>query len=230
MRYTLRNNQRGMTLIELIIVMAIAAGIATVMLNAARSMNIFPARSEVLKFSGAIKSAFDRSALTGLRYDIVLDLDGNAYSLECTDKSSVVQRNTEESASDRAFGRRRGGDPFAAETDESQGSRTRRQSAPDEDTPASPNMSGCEDQVVRGLTFKRGVEIERVQTARTKDPVDEGTVRIAVFPNGTIEPAAIWLDAAGKKYTLLVHEMTGRVEIVLGEEQRLRDFFEVEED
>lgn len=222
-------NERGVTLIELIMVMAIGAGIAAVMLTAAQSMNIFPARSEVLKFAGSIKSAYDRSALTGLRYDVVLDLDAESYSLECTDKTSVVHRNTEETAADRAFRNRRGDDPFAR-TDESQGERSRRQTS-DEETPASPNMQSCDDQVIRGHAFKRGVSIERVQTMRAgKDPVDEGTVRIAVFPNGTIEPAIIWLDAAGRKYTLFVHEMTGRVEVVSGEEERIRDFFEIEED
>lgn len=222
-------NARGMTLIELIMVMAIAAGIAAVMLTAAQSMNIFPARSEVLKFAGSIKSAYDRSALTGLRYDIVIDLDQESYALECTDETSVVHRNTDETAADRAFRNRRGDDPFAR-TDESQGDRARRQTS-DEETPASPNMRSCDDQVIRGHTFERAVDIERVQTARTgRDPIDEGTIRIAVFPNGTIEPAIIWLDAAGRKYTLFVHEMTGRVEVVSGEEERIRDFFEIEED
>lgn len=219
-----------MTLIELMVVMSLAAGIALLMLNAAKSMDIYPQRSEVMKFAGSIKSAFDRSALTGLRYDIIINLDDESYSLECTEESSVVQRNTDESASDRAFRNRRGEDPFAENKGEKQGDRTRRQVAADEATPSSPNMTTCDDQILRGYQFKRGIDIERIQTARTKDPVDEGIVRIAVFPNGTIEPAVIWLSAGGKMWTFLVHEMNGRVEVLSGEETQLRDFFEVEED
>lgn len=219
-----------MTLIELIVVLALAAGIALVMVNAAQSMNIYPARSEIMKFAGSIKSAYERSALTGLRYDIIVNLDDESYALECTDESSVVHRDTDETAADRAFRNRRNQDPFATNTGESQGDRTRRQVAVDEPTPASPNMKGCDDQILRGYTFKRGIDIQRIQTARTKDPVDEGIVRIAVFPNGTMEPAVIWLDSGGKKWTFMVHEMTGRVEVISGDESRVRDFFEIEED
>lgn len=219
-----------MTLIELMVVMSLAAGIALLMLNAAQSMNLYPTRSEVMKFSGSIKSAFDRSAITGLRYDIVINLDNESYSLECTEDPSVVRRNLEETAAQRAFRNRQGDDPFADRSGETQSERTRRQVAVDEPTPGSPNMAGCDDQILRDYQFKRGIDIERVQTARTKDPVDEGIVRIAVFPNGTIEPAAIWISAGGKKWTFLVHEMTGRVEVISGEETRLRDFFEIEED
>lgn len=211
------------------VVMAIAAGIAIVMMNSARTLDIFPSRSEVMNFSGAIKSAYDRSVLTGMRYDVVIDIDANAYSLECTDETSVVFRNLDESASERAFRHKHGDDQFA-QGGESHGDRTRRQSQDDGPTPQSDNMKGCEDHVVPSHTFERGLVIERVQTSRTERPVDSGKIRIAVFPNGTIEPAAIWVANKRKQWTLIVHEMTGRVEVLTGEEDRVDDIFEVEED
>lgn len=211
------------------VVMAIAAGIAIVMMNSARTLHIFPSRSEVMNFSGAIKSAYDRSVLTGMRYDVVIDIDKNAYSLECTDETSVVFRNLDESASEKAFRHKHGDDQFA-QGGESQGDRTRRQSRDDEPTPQSDNMKSCEDHVIPSHTFERGLVIERVQTSRTPRPVDSGQVRIAVFPNGTIEPAAIWVSNKRKEWTLIVHEMTGRVEVLTGEEDRIDDIFEVEED
>lgn len=218
-----------MTLIEIMVVMAIAAGIAVVMMNAARTLDIFPSRSEVMNFSGAIKSAYDRSVLTGMRYDVVIDIDKGAYSLECTDETSVVFRNLDESASERAFRHKNGDDQFA-EGSKGQGERAQRQGAADEPTPQSDNMKSCDDHVVPSHTFERGLTIERVQTSRTPDPIESGQVRIAVFPNGTIEPAAIWVANKRKKWTLIVHEMTGRVEVLNGEEERIDDIFEVEED
>src|SRR5690625_3798976 len=213
------HNARGITLIEIMVVMAIAAGIAITMMNAARSLDIFPSRSEVMSFSGAIKSAYDRSVLTGLRYDVVLDIDKGSYSLECTDQTSVVFRKVDESASERAFRHKKGDDQFA-QNQENLGDRTRRRSTDDGPTPQSPNMN----------TFDRGLVIDRVQTSRMKSPVDEGQVRIAVFPNGTIEPAVIWISNKRKNWTLIVQEMTGKVEVLSGEERRVRDVFEVEED
>lgn len=222
-------NERGITLIEIMVVMAIAAGIAIVMMNSARTLDIFPSRSEVMNFSGAIKSAYDRSVLTGMRYDVVIDIDQNSYSLECTDETSVVFRNLDESASEKAFRHKHGDDQFA-DGGESQGERTRRRSLDDEPTPQSDNMKGCDDHVIPSHTFERGLEIERVQTSRTTRPVESGKIRIAVFPNGTIEPAAIWVANQRKQWTLIVHEMTGRVEVLTGEEDRIDDIFEIEED
>lgn len=223
------HNARGITLIEIMVVMAIAAGIAITMMNAARSLDIFPSRSEVMSFSGAIKSAYDRSVLTGLRYDVVLDIDKGSYSLECTDQTSVVFRKVDESASERAFRHKKGDDQFA-QNQENLGDRTRRRSTDDGPTPQSPNMKSCDDHIVPSHTFDRGLVIDRVQTSRMKSPVDEGQVRIAVFPNGTIEPAVIWISNKRKNWTLIVQEMTGKVEVLSGEERRVRDVFEVEED
>lgn len=222
-------NARGITLIEIMVVMAIAAGVAVTMMNAARSLDIFPSRSEVMSFSGAIKSAYDRSVLTGLRYDVVLDIDKGSYSLECTEETSVVFRKVDESASERAFRHKQGDDQFA-QNQESLGDRTRRRSTDEGPTPQSPNMKTCEDHVIPSHTFDRGLVIDRVQTSRMKSPVDSGQVRIAVFPNGTIEPAVVWISNKRKSWTLIVHEMTGKVEVLSGEERRISDVFEVEED
>ena len=222
MPYALRRPARGFTLIELIVVLALAAGLAVTMLSAARALNVFPARAEVLKLAGAIRSAYQRSALTGMRYDIVVSVGANELSLECSNDLSAARRQEEETASQRAF-RNRNTDPFAQQNDEL-----------DDDVIVDENagagMSACDDSVVRAVTLERGVVIDRVQTARTTDPIQEGTVRIAVFPNGTIEPAVLWVSSGSKKWTLFVHEMTGRVEVVSGDERIVTDFFEVEEE
>lgn len=219
----IRANARGFTLIELIFVLAIAAAAAVGMLSAARAMNAFPTRGEVMKLAGAIRSAYERSALTGMRYDIVVNVGDNQLSLECSSDLRAAQRQTEESARQRAF-RNRNDDPFAPSTDD------RDARSEESEAPASPGMSKCDDTVIRGVKLERGLRIDRIQTARTKDPVDEGQVRIAVFPNGTIEPAVIWLSSDSRKWTLFVHEMSGRVEVISGEERSVRDFFDIEEE
>lgn len=228
------SSARGFTLIELIVVLAIAAGIAIVMLGAARSLGVYPVRSEVMKFAGSIKSAYERSVLTGLRFDIVLDIDANTLRLECSDDPSVVQRNLHETASDRAFRNRNNQDAFAVKPDEdrrtARARRDEERRLANEVTPASANMKSCDDELVRTHALKRGITLDAVQTQRTKDPVDSGVVRIAVFPNGTMERAAVWISAGDKKWTFLVHEMTGRVEVLSSDERRLRDFFHVEEE
>ncbi len=231
-----QRSPRGITLIELIIVLAIAAGIAVTLLRAGKSMDVFPARAEIMNFAGAIKSSYDRSILTGLRYEIVLDLDENKYSLECTDKSSIVYRNLNETASQKAFRERNEQDPFARTTEQADGKKKRktqkelRQEQEDRKTDASPNMATCDDQVVKSHNFDRGVTFDRARTSRMKDPVKSGKVRIAVFPNGTMEPAVIWLTRGEKTCTVLVHEMTGNVEVVTGDERRIQSLFEVVEE
>lgn len=226
--FSTHTNRRGFTLIELIMVLALAAGIAVTMMSAAKSLNALPARGEVMKVAGAIRSAWERSALTGMRYDIVVNVGAGTLTLECSTDLSAARRKDEETARQRAFAHRNQ-DPFATNTDSrSSGRRARRED--EVETDASPGMSACDDSVLRGVKLERGLVIERVQTARSKDPVTEGSVRIAVFPNGTIEPAILWVGSGSRKWTLFVHEMSGRVEIIAGEERRTNDFFELEEE
>lgn len=222
---------RGFTLIELIVVLAIAAGLIVVILGAVRSVSGAPVRTEIMRFSGAMRSAYQRAAINGERYDIVLNIDDNSYQLQCSDQLLAAERQLESNARQRAFGRNER-DPFAEETEEAEAPRRDNSLAeePLVHTAAGEGMGGCSDELLQARTLERDIEIVRVQTERTGEPVEEGIVNIAIFPNGTMERSAIWLRHGEKHWTFLIDEMTGQIEIAAEELERLDDYFVVRED
>jgi hypothetical protein len=76
--------------------------------------------------------------------------------------------------------------------------------------PQAPNMH----QISTG----DGIAIRRVHVQHLQDPVDKGEVSIHFFPLGQTEKAMIELvDRDGEQFTVLLHGLTGRVEVRDGE-------------
>ena len=228
---------RGFTLIEIIVALAIAGGVLVTVLIAVNGLMGNPAKTEVMRFAGAIRYAYGEAAIRSHRYDIVMDLDAGSYSLACSEDNVLVIRELPgQSASQRAFGRNRDrGDAFAQQDPNEQRAlrRTRDGTAGDPRSIAAErqpdHISGCDSAMIQTVAFERGVRIVRVRTSRSPDAIEDGTARIAIFPDGTMERAIIWLETEqGRKFTLLTDEMTGRIEIVAGDIDRVEDFFRVE--
>lgn len=206
---------RGMTLLEIIVALAIAAAMLLLVVRMISGMTGSGTRSEVMHIAGAIRYSYGRAAINGWRYDVVVDISGNSYRIECSEKRSTIERtiNEQTSGKERAFGGRDEDDePFATNS-------------------AETALTSCSDAIVPDHTFERNVKVVRVQTSRTPEPIEEGETKIAIFPNGVIERAVIWLEGPrGRAYTLYTDEMTGRVLVRSGEEEPPDNYFELEED
>jgi len=71
---------------------------------------------------------------------------------------------------------------------------------------------------VHRLATDDGISIRRVHVQHLRDPVTRGEVSIHFFPLGQAEKAMLELvDKEGEQFTVLVHGLTGRVEVVDGE-------------
>jgi general secretion pathway protein H len=118
---------RGFTLMELLIVLAIAVGLIAVMGASVQSMRKSNLRTAATQLTGAIKYTYDRAVATGKYYRLVIDLDAKRFYPEVSDDRFYLLR-------DRDRGRRP-----PEEEDESGGAGPPGAPAP---APAAPSSRG----------------------------------------------------------------------------------------
>ncbi len=202
-----------MSLIEVMIALAIAAAMMAIAGLSAAGLTAQDRRSASLELAANIRYVYERAAINGWRYDIVLDFDTHEYWAEChRGHVSADREERDPTASEIAFGRDPD-DPFAT------------------GAAATPELQGCDDRVIQRGKLGRNIEFDRVITMRSDEEIVEGQARIAMFPNGFAERSVIWIkDSRDKFMTLFVDEMTGRVVIEGGDQDLPRDYFDVEED
>ena len=174
------------------------------------------------RLATTIEYVYGRAAINGVRYQLVIDLDGNAYWAECSEDMIVLSEGLS------------GG--TVGEDDSSE--RPSRYDEDDEEAdPFGMNLEAswddCSDDLVPSRTLREGIVIDRVLTTHQTEPYIEGTATIGFFPNGFVEPSIIWLreeehEDAGM--TLFIEPMTGTVRIESGLAEVPDDFLEVEED
>lgn len=201
----------GITLIEILIVLAIMAGMMGMSLAVVGSMTNAQLRAEAMRMSGALRMVYGRAAINGLRYELQLNLDENSYSVSCGDGNVFV-------------------DPGAGDTAPKDDD--------DEDPEADPfnlgmtraTLEDCSEPLLDGYTLKRGVQITRVLTSHHTEPVESGIATVAYFPNGFVERTLIWLEQDDAILTLAIDPMSGRVRVFAEDLEIPDDFFEVEED
>ena len=209
-----------MTLIEMLIVLLIAAtlmGLATV---SVRNITNADLNGAALRLANTITFIYGRAAINGMRYQLVLDLDENRYSAECSE-AEVALPDELISAS------------FVGDESEE---RHRYEDDDEEADPFGLNLDqlfdDCSEPLIPVRTLRDGVVFDSVMTSHQTEPFEEGQTTIAFFPNGFVEQSIIWLKEADgdAAITLLDNPMNGRVRIESGHVEMSEDFHEVEED
>lgn len=185
-------------------------------------------RGSSAKLAGAIRYCFDRSITTGAYYRIVLDLDKSEYWAERSDERSYLTGGKEESpGGGRAYDvaaeekKRDEEDQKAKEDFQSRGS-----SAVTLDPPPAPRRAkfqSFKDATVPKVVLKR-TRLFDVYTARQREPYTQGKAYLYFFPDGHTERALLRLNDGDDFYSLLVHPLTGRVEIKAGKIELPRGF------
>lgn len=199
---------RGFTLVETLVVLAIAAGM---MGAAVYGLNIITAadlRDEAMRITSVMQYTWSRAAVEQVNYRLVLDLDTNTYWTEVSDAAVVKQvSDANELRRERAP---RGADPAELEAREEQmGFET------DPFGISRPtDFSRAESAAIDAKNFHEGVEIYQVLTTRQDQPIREGQVAVSFFPDGFQEPVIIVLkDARDAYYSIINEPLTGRVKI-----------------
>ena len=200
---------RGMTLIEIGIALAIAAGLLAMAIPAISNVTRVQLRQKTGQLASGVRSLYGAAALAGHSCRLVLDIDNEVYWSECAEGAVRLDRAGEQSA----------GGARSVTREEEQLANIR------------PDSANEEDQVKLALAqksaFKPSGDIPRTQLGGSVRFLDvwvqhqterytSGKAFLYFWPSGLTEVAAIHLGQGDDVYTLLVSPLSGRVKIVSG--------------
>ncbi len=227
---------RGFTLIEILVVTAIALMLLTAMVVGFHSIARTDLRTTSSKLAGAVRYCFDRAITTGGYYRLVLDLDANRYYAERADDHFYLIREKE-----RTAGKGRAYDADEADRLARIAEQKRRDEQSSLKGSAALLLPPPKAKRARFDKFKdaalpkvqlsgkppyqKGVRLFDVYTARQPEPYISGKAYLYFFPDGHTERAVIRLASGDDFYWLMVSPLTGRVEVMSGDDvRRVKNF------
>ncbi len=185
-------------------------------------------RSSAAKLAGGIRYCFDRAITTGQYYRIVLDLDGNKYWAERSDDRMYLVRDKEQSPGNgKAFDqdaedrKKEEEDQKAKEYQSQLGGLAALLEPPPK--PRRAKFQTFKDATLPQVQLKK-TQIFDVYTPRQREPYKSGRAYLYFFPDGQTERAVIRLSDGQDFYSLVIHPLTGRVEVKSGKYEIPRDF------
>lgn len=221
-------SQAGYSLIEIMIVMAIGGLLAGGAIVGFRSLVRSEIRSTATKLAAAIRYSYDRAISTGAYYRLHINFEDNTYRLEKADARVLL--NTTERASRDGRGEDRDIADRRAQEDEQNGqvSGVSPELLPPP-SPRRPKFAAYVDSQLKPVRLSRA-RILSVLTPRQNEAYRSGHAYLHFFPDGHTERALIHVgpDAENpsddEQFSLLVHALTGRVEVLPGRMAAPRDF------
>jgi len=191
-------------------------------------------RSSSAKLAGAIRYCFDRAVTTGSYFRLVLDIDGNKYWAERSDDRTYLNAGKELSP-----GKGEALDVQALEKKQAEDDAKLQEMATSVggqmvnlDPPPKPKRAKF--QTFKDTTLPQ-VKLTRAKmfdvfTPRQREPYLKGRAYLYFFPDGHTERAIVRLHDGDDFYSLVVHPLTGRVEVLSGKVDIPRDFGERDEE
>lgn len=222
-----------MTVLEVVVVLAIVVGLAALTTGAVRAVRRSTLVDSANELAALMRRASQLAGETGKLHRLVLDLDGQSFRVEaCEGGPAALSKAPEPKAVDA--------EARKAAVEEA---RRRLASLPQGAIPASASDSAeASDDVALALANQlgarrtcqladsyagaldgrplmgqlagdRGVKLQKVWVQHLEDPVQAGLVAVHFFPLGSAEKAVVELADEDGPYQLLVHGLTGRIEL-----------------
>ena len=232
-----RLTQSGMTMIEIMVVLAIMGGLLLVMMttNIVKSQSA-RTREGAVEVLATLRAAYNMATMTGQHHRVVFNLDEQVYHVEiCTGAQTLVKGDEEEVVDMDEFEKfqERMQQPVTSDFNQE----IIQAGSPEDAAAAAAALEGlrvgttrCQPatKTVSGQTSKSGnkhkldtdhdVKINKIHVQHISDPLEEGIVSINFFAVGSAEKAIVEIEGAEDNiYTILVHGMTSRVEFSNGE-------------
>ena len=231
--------QLGMTVLELMIVLAIIGGGAALVRSGFRMLSGADLVEDATELSAVMQRANQLAIEHGELHRVVIDFDKGAYVVEICQGQTAIVRNekleTDPEEQKRALERGKQrlsqmpADAFAAgDPDEA----TRRATAvaghhiADRTcVPATDSITGDATGKgwIRQLKTAKGIKFKQVFVQHLDSAVSKGQVAIYFFPMGSSEKAVVELTDGSDTFTVLVYGLTGRVELKDGTLKNIDD-------
>ena len=191
------SKQHGFTLIELAVVMLVAAVVTTVVAVGVGNIRGASVQAESGKLAVAIRYLYNLSVLNGKVYRLVLDMDSGTYwgeEQESRDPCKAFQLpgEGEEMTAD------------AKPVDEKAAKKA------EEDPEAPPKKSGfgaAKTRLLKKRKLDKGIIFSGVMTSHQGELATAGQAHIHFFPNGTAERAMVYVRVADDEEDIMTVEV-----------------------
>lgn len=215
LQVTQPNRQRGMTLIEVLVVMVLIAMLTGMIAIGSGGVTSARLRSSATFLVSLSKVAITRANSTGRPVRIVFDLDQNRIALEEAVGSRLLRVKEGEKST---------GGGAEASTDAEKKAEAQAEGFLQGARPARPSFVPSKrvelggESMGAGRELDKGIVYKQVQTEHDLKPRTEGRAYLYFWPGGATEWASIQFQVKGKKdvLTVLVSPLTGRSEIKQG--------------
>ena len=206
-----RRADRGMTLLEIGIALAIVGLMVLVAVPSIEAYAGVRAREEAGRVAGAIRYMYGFSALSGKVCRIVFDFDERAWWTECTEGRFTVEREKEKSRDGAKVDEdavRKARDKHKAKVEPRDEGEAMRQKIEQK-----AEFSEFKDDEMSKRKLPDGANLA-VWTAHQRERYTKGQALLYFFPQGNTERAHIYVSSDhGDVYTLVVSPLNGRVRV-----------------
>ncbi len=206
--------QRGMTLIEVVIAIALVGILSASLLFGKNMLVGSRVKSAATLFVSSTRFGLSRANATGKPTRLVIDLDKKQLSIEEASSSLMLRQKS---------GDQTGGAEASTEAEtKARVEADRIVEGPRAARPRFSKLSGVKgaiEELAKGRPLGDGVEIVQVRTEHDDEYVREGRAYIYFWPGGTTERAVVQLKKAGDKeasLTVVLSPLTGRAKIEKG--------------
>ena len=231
--------QRGMTVLEIMIVLAVIGGLFFVVRTGFRVLTKADLVEDSTELTAVLRRASQLAVEHGELHRAVLDLDNHAYAVEVCQGATAIERNERLNSNDdeakRALERgkqRLNGLPADALASGDPEEATKRASALAGHHVADRTCAPATDSItgdangkgwLRKLRKNNGIKFKQVFVQHRDDAATKGQVAIYFFPLGQSEKSVIELTDGSEVFTVLVFGLTGRVELHDGQLRDVND-------
>lgn len=237
-----------MTVLELMIVMAILAGGVVLVRSGFRLLTKADLVESSTELAAMMRRTSQLAIEKGQMHRVLFDLDKHIYVIEVCEGASTIVRNekvvTDEEATKRAQEKgteRLRGVPIEAVAPDPESATKHalaiaghhvadRMCVPlgDKDMSGLVGIRGSKNlqtnqEWVRALKVEKGIKFKEVWVQHRDDSVTKGQVAIYFFPTGSAEKAVIEVTDGSEIFSVLVHGLTGRVQLKDGELRDVND-------
>ena len=209
-----RANERGLTLVEMVVVVAIIAIFNVAALVGSKQLPSARLKRSATMINSAVKVAFARATSTSRDLRIVFDLDQQQIWIEESDIPMLVQSKDITGTS--------GADPMTDAEREAVAAGEQLIKGPPIPKPHFHSIEafgfGDPDSGKGGKPLQRGIKFREVQTAHDDEPKTSGRAYLYFWPGGLTERASIQLrigdsEDENETLTLVVAPLTGKVTV-----------------
>jgi general secretion pathway protein H len=195
----MNRHSRGMTLIEIMIVVAIIGGIMGLATYVMFPGDEAKVRDAASRLAGTIKFVYNEAAIKKKYYRLAYHLEEGSYLVESSTQPFTVAIEEEGSGKTKQKTENK-----------------KNQTDSESQTPANPSENGGftaeESLMVRPVQFPTGVKFKDITVMHSPDKIEFGTAYSYFLPNGWAEPVVINLSDQDEQsfYSLEVNPLTGK--------------------